>query len=107
MQPPEARSNVRLASNVYPMERSVAEEPFRAQVRGREAIRALLKMQFGQAHDRELRHFGRGWLTRWQSAQMERDLRCIRCRRIPDGLDWEGNLAFRCADPRCGGPSGP
>ncbi len=95
------RSNIRIYSNVFLLPTSILDEPFRFQVRGRVAIRALLVRKFGGFHDADIANWARGWVNDWQLKEMRTDLRCVHCRRIPEGVDFVGNISFRCWDRRC------
>lgn len=103
------RSNLRLRSNVYLRERSIAlqnDKSFVPHVRGERAIRQLLSM-YGIPRDRRhndsevLALFRQNKLTQRQLNTLKWELRCLRCDSIPVGITFRTAVEFRCTEPQC------
>lgn len=104
------KSNLRTRSNVYPR-RPVArlrdDLAFSRQARGRAAIRKLMEMlgvpPNNQRHDDPLvtRLVEEGKLTVAQKNALKWELPCAACNSIPCGLNFKGELEFRCPAPQC------
>jgi hypothetical protein len=104
------KSNLRTISNVYlrqPGTRLKDDRAFSRQVRGRTAIRELMKMlgvpPNNQRHDDPLvtQLVEEGKLTIAQKNALKWELPCAACNSIPCGLNFNGELEFRCPAPQC------
>ena len=93
------RSNIRLRSNVY---LAVDPDAFRNQIRGRTALRKLLRRSFpGLTEEEASRKFA---LKPHQIAQLAWEMPCAECNGIPEGPVRHGSdilLEFRCPRLRC------
>jgi hypothetical protein len=104
------RSNLRTRSNVYPRRlelRLKDDHEFSRQARGYAAIRKLVEMMGvppgNQMHDDPLVTLliAQGKLTIAQKNAMKWELPCAACNSIPCGLNFNGELEFRCQMPQC------
>lgn len=110
------RSNLRLRSNVYLRQRSIAlrdDKAFVPQLRGESAVRKLLGMYgIPSGHRRHndsevIALFRQHKLTHRQLNMIKWELRCIRCDCIPVGVTFRDAVEFRCSEPGCAQYSTP
>jgi hypothetical protein len=101
------KSNLKKRSNVYWRQPDISiteDHRFLRQVRGLNAVRKLLVKMVGTSDHRnpEVR---RCVVTRVlsyrQALALRTQLKCARCDTMPEGIDFRGQVDFRCGVPGC------